>query len=169
MSDFRGILKGKTSVILASLFYSEISMAASQRKFREIVFQMVFSHGFNVCDTTERGGFFLFDQIMVTKKMLRVAFERTKMIFEKIEKIDEHISKYSREYHFKRISSIEKSILRLGIYEILYDQQIPPKVAIAEAIRLSRKFGTPEGANFVNAVLDALYCKRDSLDGVYQV
>ena len=143
-------------------------MAASQKKSREIVFQMVFSHGFNLCDSMEIV-VSLFEQLMVTKKTLRMAFERTKMIFEKIERIDEHISKYSTEYRFNRISSVEKSILRLGIYEILYDQQIPPKVAIAEAIRLSRKFGTPEGANFVNAVLDAAYCKRDLLDGVCQV
>ena len=45
----------------------------------------------------------------------------------------------------------------MGVFELLFDPLIPPKVAIAEAIRLSRKFNTPESASFVNALLDHLY------------
>jgi transcription antitermination protein NusB len=48
-------------------------------------------------------------------------------------------------------------VLRLALYEMLHDDQIPPKVAIAEAIRLSRKFSTPESSSFINAILDAIY------------
>ena len=45
----------------------------------------------------------------------------------------------------------------MGVYELLYDESIPPKVAISEAMRLAKKFGTPESATFVNALLDAIY------------
>jgi N utilization substance protein B len=53
--------------------------------------------------------------------------------------------------------------LRLGIFEIFFDSEIPAKVAIAEAIRLCRKFGTPESSQFVNAILDGVYKKHAAL------
>jgi N utilization substance protein B len=71
--------------------------------------------------------------------------------------IDEKITSLSPDYSFARISRVEKTILRLGVYEILFDDLIPPLVAISEAIRLTRKFGTPESARFVNAILDRVY------------
>ncbi|HSX14156.1 MAG TPA: transcription antitermination factor NusB, partial [Chlamydiales bacterium] len=72
-------------------------------------------------------------------------------IRERLSEIDEKISLYSTDYAFERISLVEKTILRLGIFEL---ERLPPPIAIAEAIRLTRKFGTPESAQFVNAILD---------------
>ena len=131
-------------------------MVVPQRKFRELVFQMLFSQDlnegsdFNVITS-------LLDQLTVTKKTLRQAHERMQCVFEKLDDIDQHISRCSRDYDFNRISRVERNILRLGVYELLYDDDIPAKVALAESIRLGRKFGTPEGGAFVNAVLDAIY------------
>ena len=71
--------------------------------------------------------------------------------------IDEQIAKETHSYEFKRIYSIERNILRLGVYEMLYDDQVPPKVAIAEAMRLGKKFGTPASVAFINAIMDHLY------------
>nr|NGX48373.1 hypothetical protein [Chlamydiota bacterium] len=65
-------------------------------------------------------------------------------------------------YELERISRIERSILRLGLYELLYTD-LPDKVAITEAIRLTRKFATAEGGAFVNALLDAIYKDRDEV------
>ncbi|MBX9744017.1 MAG: transcription antitermination protein NusB, partial [Chlamydiales bacterium] len=67
------------------------------------------------------------------------------------------ISLHSPDYVFERISRTERSILRLGTFELLFDPSIPPKVAIAEAIRICRKFGSPQSAQFVNAVLDSVF------------
>jgi len=135
-------------------------MAVSQRKLRELVFQMVFSFDMNqhvdLALTT-----FLFDQLTVTKKTVRQAYERMQGVLEKLKEIDKHISRDSTQYDFGRISRVEKSILRLGVYELLYDEQIPPKVAIAEAVRLSRKFGTEGGGGFVNALLDSIHHKKN--------
>lgn len=135
-------------------------MVVPQRKFRELVFQMLFSNDLNenpdVKIITS-----MIDQLMVTKRTLKQAHTRMQCIFEKLEDIDQHISRCSHDYDFNRISRVERNILRLGVYELLYDKEIPPKVALAEAIRLSRKFGTPEGGAFVNAVLDAMYCTKE--------
>jgi N utilization substance protein B len=55
---------------------------------------------------------------------------------------------------------VERNLLRLGAYEIYFSKSVPPKVAISEAVRLARKFASSESANFINAILDALYKKK---------
>ena len=96
-------------------------------------------------------------QLAVTKKSVRQAQELMGQIVEKKEALDAVIRLHAQEYEFDRIPRVERNVIRLGVYELLFAKQIPPKVAIAEAIRLSRKFATPEAAHFVNAVLDSVY------------
>ena len=137
-------------------------MAIAQRKFREVVFQMIFSEDF-AGEMTIESIASLFDQLMVTKKNLKQAKERAQDVMNFVDQIDQFIATHSQDYNFKRISRVERNILRLGVFELLYDKSIPSKVAIAEAIRLSRKFGTPEGGAFVNAVLDAVLCSKKEI------
>jgi len=68
--------------------------------------------------------------------------------------IDEKISKYTANYELKRISAVDRNILRMAIYEMLYATDVPPIVAINEAIDIAKKFGTEESGKFVNGVLD---------------
>ena len=99
----------------------------------------------------------LLDQFVVTRKVLHEAFAKVEKIYQDLPEIDQIISSSSKEYDFKRISSVELNVLRLAIYELKFEGRIPPKVAITEAIRLTQRFGTPEGGGFVNAVLDAIF------------
>lgn len=99
----------------------------------------------------------MLDQFVVTRKVLYRAAVKIEAIFHRIDGIDPLISKFSKDYDFNRISRVERNILRLGLFELKFEGEIPPKVAIAEAVRLGRKFGTPEGGSFVNAVLDAIF------------
>ncbi len=136
-------------------------MAIVKKKFRELVFQMIFSEDLSyACDCPLLSS--LFDQMMVTKKTLREAYAQMKKVIQKQAEIDQLIKQHVDHYDFKRISSVEKNILRLGVYELLFDDEVPSKVAIVEAVRLSRKFGTPEGGSFVNAILDAIYSQMDA-------
>lgn len=131
-------------------------MSLPQQKFREIVFQMLFS--IDLGRATEEDMLpLLMAELSVTKQSVRKAQERVRRIIEKQAEIDALIAKSSISYSFERIQSIERNILRLGTFELLYDADIPPKVAISEAVRLARKFGTPESGNFVNAILDSIY------------
>jgi len=74
-------------------------------------------------------------------------------------KIDETITKYATGWIVDTIAPVERSILRLAIYEIEYykDKDIPPKVAINEAIELAKAFSGPAAGKFVNGVLGGLY------------
>jgi N utilization substance protein B len=92
----------------------------------------------------------------VTKKSALLAYARMEKVLAALAGLDAKISAASKEYQFDRISSVEKNALRLGAFEMLCDDEVPPKVAIAEAIRLCRKFATAESAQFVNAILDGV-------------
>lgn len=133
-------------------------MALSQQKFREIVLQLLYSQ-----DITRPDEDLMLELMMtelaVSKRNVRLAQERVQKIKLILSELDYLIASVSKSYDFDRIQVVTRNILRLAAFELFYDDQIPQKVAIAEAIRLSRKFNTPESASFVNALLDQLYQK----------
>src|SRR2546423_4521755 len=71
-----------------------------------------------------------------------------------LDEIDERIKKYCENYNLDRISAVDRNVLRLAIYEMLYRDDIPPVVSINEAIELAKTFGGAESGKFVNGILD---------------
>lgn len=102
----------------------------------------------------------MMEELKTTRRAMFDAKTRAEQALAKQSEIDEVITKASTEYSFERISRVERTILRLGFFELFFDETLPPKIVIAEAIRLCRKFGTPESAQFVNAILDGVYKKN---------
>ena len=70
--------------------------------------------------------------------------------------IDAHIVKCTANYEIHRIAVVDRNILRVGIYEMLYCTDVPPVVSINEAIEIAKKFGSEESGRFVNGILDRL-------------
>ena len=129
-----------------------------QKKFRDMVFQIIYSQDFN--QSYEPIAIFsMLNKCFISKKHMKEAESRAAVVTRHFEEIDRMIAQFSSEYDFNRISNVEKNILRLAIYEMNHDEEIPPKVAISEAVRLARKYGSPEGGTFVNAILDAILHK----------
>ena len=75
---------------------------------------------------------------------------------ENLAKIDAVISKYADNWQIKRMATVDRNILRLATYEMLFIKDIPPKVSINEAIELAKKYGDAESNKFVNGVLDKI-------------
>ena len=78
--------------------------------------------------------------------------------------VDEHLPELDRQLHdalenwrLERLSAIDRAVLRLAAAELLYVDEVPPKVTIQEGIRLAEQYGGPDSPRFVNGVLDALY------------
>ncbi|HHI98066.1 MAG TPA: transcription antitermination factor NusB [Thermodesulfatator atlanticus] len=92
-------------------------------------------------------------------KVLSFARELVNGVAEKQKEIDEIIERFSKHWKLSRMSAIDRNILRLATYELLFRPDIPPKVSINEAVELAKAFGTDESASFVNGVLDAIYKK----------
>ena len=78
-----------------------------------------------------------------------------------VEEIDSLIKKAAPEWPLEQISVIDKSILRLAGYELLKDLDIPPKVAINEAVEIAKTFGGENSSKFINGVLGTLYRQSD--------
>ncbi|MDO8722066.1 MAG: transcription antitermination factor NusB [Syntrophales bacterium] len=79
--------------------------------------------------------------------------------------IDILIGGCAENWSVERMSRVDRSILRMAVYELLYCRDIPPKVAINEAIDLGKLFGSENSGAFINGVLDALYTKLRERDG----
>jgi len=72
------------------------------------------------------------------------------------EQIDEHIGKFAPAWPLAQIPVVDRNILRLAIFEILLDNNVPVKVAINEAVELAKKFGSDSSSRFVNGVLGSV-------------
>jgi transcription antitermination factor NusB len=71
--------------------------------------------------------------------------------------IDEKIVAAARNWKLSRIAPVDRSVLRLAIFELMSEQDVPPKVAINEAIELAKKYSTEQSGAFVNGILDRIY------------
>ncbi|MGK5595082.1 MAG: transcription antitermination factor NusB [Parachlamydiaceae bacterium] len=138
-------------------------MAITHQKFREIVFLLMYRNDFAQTEDIDNISLIM-EQLAVTRKNVLDAAERSRAIRQHLDEIDAKIAEASTSYEFDRIQVIERNILRLGAFELLHDKNIPPKVAIAEALRLTKKFGTSASTSFVNAVLDHLYKKSMGIE-----
>lgn len=71
--------------------------------------------------------------------------------------IDRYIEDACEHWKMNRITYVDKNILRLGIYEMFFSVDVPPKVAIDEAIELGKKYGNEDSRNFINGVMDRIF------------
>lgn len=90
-----------------------------------------------------------------------LADEWTRGTWEQLEHCDQLISESIIRWQFSRLSPVDKSILRLSVFQLRYCQDIPPKVVINEAIELAKKFSTDKSPGFINGVLDAVLRRND--------
>lgn len=84
------------------------------------------------------------------------AIELIKGVISNIEKLDSTIQSYSKNWKFERLSIIDKSILRLAIFEMIFKKDIPAVVTINECIELGKTFGGENSGQFINGILDAV-------------
>lgn len=77
-----------------------------------------------------------------------------------IKEIDEVIAKTATDWPVDQISPVDRNILRMGVYELLMSNEVPPKVAINEAVELAKTFGGGSSGKFINGVLGTLYKEK---------
>lgn len=85
----------------------------------------------------------------------QATLSRTIEVASKLSAIDQHITSHLRNWALSRISIIDRNILRLAMYELMYEAATPMKVIINEAVEIAKKYGTKDSFTFINAVLDA--------------
>lgn len=83
-------------------------------------------------------------------------------IGERVEEIDRRLEDALDNWSLGRLATIDRAVLRLGALELLFFDDIPPKVAIQEAVHLAERYGGNESPRFVNGVMDALFKSTDA-------
>jgi len=126
----------------------------NRRRDRELALQLLFSIDINAISIENAIKNFA---LHFTKKEISPFFlQLVKGITNSYLTIDTIIEKTSKNWTINRMSGIDRNILRIGVYELLYCEDIPAKVTINEAIDISKKFGTYESGAFINGILDKI-------------
>jgi N utilization substance protein B len=92
----------------------------------------------------------------ITEESKAFAIELIDGVILNIEKLDSIIRNYSKNWKFERLSIIDKSILRLAVFEMMFKKDIPAVVTINECIELGKTFGGENSGQFINGILDAV-------------
>lgn len=77
-------------------------------------------------------------------------------ILEKVEELDEYIEKASKNWNKSRISRVAVSCIRLALYEMLYEENMTPGIAISQAVGIAKKYGDADTGSFVNGILGGI-------------
>ena len=127
-----------------------------RRRARELAVQVLFHLEFNSGDPDE--AFELICENFDAKEPVR-AFARRLVLGVCSERkvLDGLIVKASKNWRMERMAHVDKTILRLGTYEMLFMEEIPPKVSLDEAVEIGKKFCAEESGKYVNGVLDSIY------------
>jgi transcription antitermination factor NusB len=83
-----------------------------------------------------------------------------KGVADNLEKIDIQVSHYATNWQLKRMAVVDRNILRMSAYELIFRSDIPPKVSINEAVELAKKYSGEGSSKFVNGVLDKIKLER---------
>ena len=124
---------------------------------REHIFRIIFQMEF--ADTEERNEkitLYLESLKDISNKEFTYIKKKTADIFMRIEEIDATIESISTGWKINRLGKAELAILRVAVYEMKYDDDIPEKVAINEAVELAKHYGNEQSPKFVNGVLAKL-------------
>lgn len=127
-----------------------------RRQARELAIQVLFHLEF--CPGDPEEGFELVCKSFSPPKEIRAFSKQLVLgIWEHREALDRTIGNSSLNWRLERMSHVDRNILRIGAYEIMYMGDIPPKVSIDEAVEMGKKYGTEESGAFINGILDNIY------------
>lgn len=133
----------------------------SRRELREQIFKFLFRVEFNDRDEMEQQKSFFFDKSFLfeddefnaDEKSAEYISQKSSSIIARIDEIDGMINDRAKGWTTQRMGKVDLTIIRLAIYEIMFDDDVPKNVAINEAVELAKKFGQDESSGFVNGVL----------------
>lgn len=128
----------------------------TRKRIRENLYIMLFQTNFHeIEDQSDQADYYLEDLVDAdaTKKAKTELKERFQSVVAHIPEIDKMIEEKSKGWKISRIAKADLTVLRLAIFEMLYDEEVPNGVAINEAVDLSKKYGTDKSYSFVNGIL----------------
>jgi len=125
----------------------------TRRRIREWTIQILFQLDMNPGELDAAFSAF-WEGKSADRKARRFAEDLVRGVREHAAELDETISRYAEHWEVGRMGVVERNVIRLGLYEMLYREDIPPVVSINEAVDLANYFSSTESGHFVNGILD---------------
>ena len=128
-----------------------------KRQARIITLQVIYAHELKGSDLDDTCAFMLDESKPPMVNIIKYGKQLSNLIFQHAIDVDELIKNRSKNWDFDRITLIDKLILRMALVEMIYMDEIPPKVSIAEGVEIAKQFSTEDSSGFINGILDAVY------------
>ncbi len=130
---------------------------------REQLFKLLFRVEFNAAEEMPEQVklFFQDDEIAYTEKAMEAISQKYALVQEKLPEIDAKLNEKAEGWNTERMGKVELTVLRIAVFEILFDEEIPNTVAINEAVEIAKQYGQAASGGFVNAVLAKFVNKQD--------
>jgi N utilization substance protein B len=126
-----------------------------RRKSREIAVQILYQIEI-MEQTPEFGVSVFFDNFEVKDNVVDYAKVLVFGVHEHLDELDLRIEEFSKHWKIDRMTAIDRNILRLSAYELLYNNDVPTKVCINEALEIAKRFSSEDSSSFINGILDAI-------------
>jgi N utilization substance protein B len=130
-----------------------------RRRARELVLQLLYQHEHTKADleVMQRD----FDEwIGAAPEVREFADFLLRGTLAHLEELDDELARQTANWRLERLAAVDRNILRLAMFELIHEPDIPPPVVIDEAIEIAKKFGAEESGRFVNGVLDGFVRRR---------
>ena len=128
-----------------------------KRQARIITLQVIYAHELKGSDLDDTCEFMLDEGNPPLENIIKYGKQLSNLIFQHSIEVDELIKNRSKNWDFDRITLIDKLILRMALVEMIYVDEVPPKVSIAEGVEIAKQFSTEDSSSFINGILDAVY------------
>jgi len=126
-----------------------------KRRARELTLQMLFQLDLGAVSLQDLEASFL-PGASAPEAAKLMSLQMTRQVWERVADLDNKLRGLAEHWDLARMAAVDRNVLRLGAYEILFDPLVPKSVAINEAIEIAKKFSTDASSKFVNGILDRL-------------
>ena len=128
-----------------------------KRQARIITLQAIYAKELKGSDLDDTCAFMLDEGKPPMVNVIKYGKQLSNLIFQHASEVDEFIKNRSKNWDFDRITLIDKLILRMALVEMIYVDEVPPKVSIAEGVEIAKQLSTEDSSSFINGILDAVY------------
>ncbi|RMZ49535.1 transcription antitermination factor NusB [Candidatus Marinimicrobia bacterium PRS2] len=128
-----------------------------KRQARIITLQAIYARELQGSDLDDTCNFMMDVKKPPSENVIKYGKQLSNLIFMHTEEIDKLIISRSKNWDFDRITLIDKLILRMALTEMVYVNDVPPKVSIAEGVEIAKQFSTEDSSGFINGILDSVY------------
>ena len=128
-----------------------------KRQARIITLQAIYARELQGSDLDDTCNFMMDSKNPPPENVIKYGKQLSNLIFMHTDILDKLIISRSKNWDLDRITLIDKLVLRMALAEMMYVDEVPPKVSIAEGVEIAKQFSTEDSSSFINGILDSVY------------